>query len=407
MHRPLVLLLALAACAAPADLDDRPVVHTGPVETHGFITRLGVDTVAAERISRSATALISDAVDRWPLVRQRHTELEIAPDGRLSRMVMDITTPSGTSEDARFRRVVAVFTPDSVHVTIRQASGTTGRSFATEGALTVPHVSMLYGVIEFEIAAALQRAEAPDSGQELPFRQFYPDRDVGPSFVLHRGRVIPLGPGRVELRHDWLAGAGDVTVDSLGRMLHYDGDRSTYKVQVDRLDDPPDVAAIGAALAAAEQRTGARALSVRDTARGTIGTAELEVDYGRPIARGRELLGNVVPYDRVWRTGANAATQFTTSAPLTVGGLDLPAGSYTLWTVPRRDGADLVVNGETGQWGTSYDASRDVGRVPLRVERAEPAVDTFTVTIVPRDARHGELVLSWGPFRWSAAIDVP
>lgn len=406
MPRRMVLLLALAACAPAPEVDDRPVEHTGPVETYGFLTRLGDDTVAAERISRSATALVSDAVDQWPIVRQRHTEFAIAPDGRLSRMVMEITTPSGTTEDDRFRRVLARFTPDSVHVTIHQASRTTARSFATEGALTVPHVSMLYGVIEFEIMAALQRAASVDSGQELLFRQFYPDRDVGPSFVLHRGRVVPQGPGRIELRHDWLAGTGVVTVDTAGRLLHYDGDRTTYKVQVERLADPPDVEAIAASLVARERAAGPRALSVRDTARGTIGPATLEVDYGRPIARGRVLLGNVISYDRVWRTGANAATQFTTSAPLTIGGLDLPAGSYTLWTVPHRDGAELILNAETGQWGTGYDATRDVGRVPLRVEDLATPVDTFTIAVVPRDGRSGALTFAWGPFRWTAEVVV-
>jgi len=146
-------------------------------------------------------------------------------------------------------------------------------------------------------------------------------------------------------------------------------------------------------------------LSVRDTARATIGSATLAVDYGRPLARGRVLLGDVVPFDEVWRTGANAATQFTTSAPITLAGMHLPAGTYTLWTVPRKDGrADLIVNKQFGQWGTEYHSNLDLGTQHLTVDTASAPVEKFTVTIVPAGARKGTLVMEWGTFRWSAPI---
>lgn len=407
MPRPTALLLLLAACALePEPFDEAPIVPTGPTETYGFVTTLGADTVAAERITRGGDALVSESVDRWPLVRLRHTELAIAPDGRLDRLRMEVRTPSGATPAERWRLVRARFTDDSVFVTIEDSSGTTGRNFATEGALTVPHVSMQYGVIEFEIAAAIRRAAGGGVGDTLAFRQFYPDRDVGPRFVLHRGRVLPLGDGRVELRHDWLSGAGDATVDSAGRMLGYSGQRSTYKVDVRRVTDPPDVAAIATVLVADEQRAGPGRLSIPDTAIGTIGAAHFSVSYGRPLARGRVLLGDVIDYDRVWRTGANEATHFTTSAPISLAGLEVPAGTYTLWTIPRRDGAELIVNRQTGQWGTSFDASRNLGVAPLRTETLASAVERFTIRIEHADARRGALVIEWGTFRWTAPIVV-
>ena len=403
MIRVLILLLLVTAC----DSGTGAIEHDGPVEQYAFVTTLGNDTVAVENVSRSAGAMISDGVDRWPFVRLRHTELEIAPDGRLTRMVMDVRTPNGKTPAERWRQVSAQFTEDSVLVTVVDSAGTSGRNFATGGALTVPHASMQYSVIEFEIASAMQRAGAGGGvGDTLTFRQFYPDRDVGPSFVLHSGRVIPQGNGRVTLRHDWLSGAGDVTVDSAGRMLSYSGQASTYKVRVERVNALPDVAAIGASLAAAEQRAGASQLSVRDTARATIGSATLEVDYGRPLARGRTLLGNVISYGRVWRTGANEATQFTTSAPITLAGLDVPAGTYTLWTVPREDGVDLIVNRQVGQWGTSFDQAQNLGTAPMQTESVAPSVEKFTISVVPSDARSGALVLEWGTFRWTAPIVV-
>jgi hypothetical protein len=238
------------------------------------------------------------------------------------------------------------------------------------------------------------------------FRQFYPDRDVGPSFTLHRGFVHPHAGGKVELRHDWLAGTGDVTVDSSGRMLTYSGIRTTYKVAVTRTTTLPDVESIGDRLEAAERRTGPSQLSVRDTTRATIGSATFSVDYGRPLARGRVLVGNVIGLDRVWRTGANAATQFTTSAPITLAGLSVPAGTYTLWTVPHARGVELIVNKQIGQWGTEYSRSQDLGKVPMKSDSVTPPVEKFTISIDSKDARHGALAMAWGPFRWTAPIEV-
>ena len=379
-----------------------------PPERYGFVAVLGNDTVSAERISRSPTRLVTDGVDRWPFVRRRHTEVDLAADGRIRHMVMDVRTPNGRTPKERGRRITADVSKDGVRISVRDSSGERDTAFATGGAITVPHVSMMYSVIELEIAAALRQAAAAglQPGDSVLFRQFYPDRDVGPSFTLHRGYVHPEAGGKVELRHDWLAGTGDVTVDSSGRMLTYSGMRTTYKVAVARTTTLPDVEAIGDRLAAAEQRTGLQQLSVRDTARATIGAATFSVDYGRPLARGRTLLGNVISYDRVWRTGANAATQLTTSAPVTLAGLSLPAGTYTLWTVPHVGRVDLIVNKQTGQWGTEYSRAQDLGTVPMRSDSVDTPVEKFTISIEPGDAGHGTLAMAWGPFRWTLPIVV-
>jgi hypothetical protein len=395
--RLFILILLLLACSSAT-----------PPERYGFVTVLGNDTVAVERVERSPTRLVTDGVDRWPFVRRRHTEFDLAADGTIRRMVMDVRTPNGRSPKERGRRVTADFSKDRVKISVSDSAGVRDSAFATGGAITVPHVSMMYSVIELEIATALRRAAATGlaPGDSVLFRQFYPDRDVGPSFTLHRGWVHPLAGGKVELRHDWLAGTGDVTVDSAGRMLTYSGTRSTYKVAVARTMTPPDIDSIENRLAAAERQTGQQQLSVRDTARATIGGATFAVDYGRPLARGRKLLGDVISYDRVWRTGANAATQFTTSAPITLAGLSLPAGTYTLWTAPHVGGVDLIVNKQTGQWGTEYSRAQDLGKARMQSDSAATAVDKFTISIEGSDARHGALVMAWGTFRWTAPIVV-
>jgi len=398
MKRPSLLPLLFLACSNTT---------TAP-ERYGFVTVLGDDTVAVERVERSPTRLVTDGVDRWPFVRRRHTEFDLNSDGTIRRMVMDVRTPNGASPRERGRRVTADFSRDRVKISVQDSSGVRDSSFVTGGAITVPHVSMMYSVIELEIAAAFHQAAANGlgPGDSVLFRQFYPDRDVGPSFTLHRGWVHLRPAGKVELRHDWLAGTGDVTVDSSDRMLTYSGMRSTYKVSVTRTETLPDVESVANRLVAAERGTGQQQVSVRDTARARVGTATFSVDYGRPLARGRTLLGNVISYDRVWRTGANAATQFTTSAPIKLAGLSLSAGTYTLWTVPHSSRVDLIVNRQTGQWGTEYNRGKDLGTTTMKSESVAKPVEKFTISIEPADPKHGALIMSWGTFRWTAPIVV-
>jgi hypothetical protein len=85
----------------------------------------------------------------------------------------------------------------------------------------------------------------------------------------------------------------------------------------------------------------------------------------------------------------------------------MPAGAYTLWTVPRKDGhAELIVNKQVGQWGTEYHEKMNLGKERLLVDTTASPVEKFTVSIVPAGARKGTLVMEWGSFRWSAPVVV-
>ncbi|MBI3792532.1 MAG: DUF2911 domain-containing protein [Gemmatimonadetes bacterium] len=395
-HAVLPFLLA-AACGGDRASD-----------RYGFVTRLGRDTVAVERVERHGDTLTIDAVDRWPFVRRRHATVVLAADASIRRLAMDVTTPNAPRPTDRARRITADITPDSVHVVLHDGNGDHPFAWGVAGVLTLPHVPQSYALAERYIAAALARGRAMKlaAGDSVPLHQFYPDFDAA-HFPLHDGYVHPVSATKVELWHDWLSGIGEATVDSADRLLAYSGQQSTYKVEMQRVATPPDVDAAQRGMLAGEQATGASQLSVRDTARGTIGAATFSVDYGRPLARGRTLLGDVIRYDYVWRTGANAATQFTTSRAITLAGIPLAAGTYTLWTVPHAGGrADLIVNRETGQWGTNYDDAHDIGTAPL-VSGAPPApVEKFTIAIEPADATHGALTLAWGTFKWTAPIVV-
>ena len=138
----------------------------------------------------------------------------------------------------------------------------------------------------------------------------------------------------------------------------------------------------------------------------------ISIDYGQPHARGRVVVGGIVPMDSVWRTGANSSTTLTTDVDLTIGGTVVPKGAYSLYTLPSSSGWKLIVNRQTGQWGTVYDASRDLARIDLASRTlAEPA-ESFTITLVPADPAkepgpaHGRLVLTWGTSELSTSWKV-
>ena len=191
---------------------------------------------------------------------------------------------------------------------------------------------------------------------------------------------------------DYFGDPMTMNLDREGRILSVDGSQTTSKVVVTRVKDL-DVKALAATLAARPQMG---QTSPRDTARATVGSAQLWVDYGRPSIRKRTVWGGMlVPYGKIWRTGANAATQLSTSADLVIGGQAVPAGKYTLWTMPTAEGYQLVINKQTGQWGTEYDEKQDLVRVPLKVEKVASPVEQFTIALEPSGATGGTLAMTW------------
>ncbi len=120
----------------------------------------------------------------------------------------------------------------------------------------------------------------------------------------------------------------------------------------------------------------------------------LHVAYSRPYIRNRKIMGGLVPYGQVWRTGANEATSFETQAALTIGTTQIPAGKYTLYTIPNENGWTLIINKQTGQWGTVYDQAQDLARVEMKVARLDSPVDPFTISFEP-SGKSCRMKLEW------------
>ena len=111
----------------------------------------------------------------------------------------------------------------------------------------------------------------------------------------------------------------------------------------------------------------------------------IKIDYSSPRAKGRKIFGEasekaLVPYGQIWRTGANDATTFVTDTNLNVGGKAVPAGNYTIFTVPKADAWSLVISKKTGEWGTDYPGEmEDLVRVPMTVSKTSAPVENFTI----------------------------
>jgi len=169
-------------------------------------------------------------------------------------------------------------------------------------------------------------------------------------------------------------------------------------------------AAMGGTLVLAAQP---QRVSPQETVTATIDGDELKIVYSRPYTKDpktgepRQVWGKLVPYGKVWRTGANEATLFTTTLPIKLGGTSVPAGTYSLFTLPAEDGtAKLIINKQTGQWGTRYDQKQDLARVDLKKETLEKAVDQFTMAIEPNPAGGGAIQMRWETTQYSVAFTV-
>ena len=136
----------------------------------------------------------------------------------------------------------------------------------------------------------------------------------------------------------------------------------------------------------------------------TIDGANLSVTYGRPSLKGRTPGKDVDPYEgREWRTGADEATTFKTDKAIKFGGLAVPAGTYTLYTMPTGGAWQLILSKKTGQWGIPYPKGEDLGRAPMTVSAAPAPAEQLTITIQDTQAG-GTLHIDWGTTRAQLAL---
>jgi hypothetical protein len=133
---------------------------------------------------------------------------------------------------------------------------------------------------------------------------------------------------------------------------------------------------------------------------------KIEIKYSSPRIRGRKIMGGLVPFGQVWRTGADSATTMSTQADLEIGTLKVPKGNYTVYTIPTAAEWTLIVSKELGQWGTDYHQNLDLGRAKMSVKTLDRPVENFKIELSPAGGNKGALVMTWEKTQASIPITV-
>lgn len=377
---PLSLILLALGCASPS-----PVLSSGIVGTPSeaaFVTRLGADTLAVERFAHTPEGMTATVALRTPRTTLTTYDLRLGADGQLVRYEA-VTRQPLTGEI--LRREVAEPVGDSLRVTVAPTAEPEVVRMVALTDRALPFVDMVHWPFDLMV----ERALVADGPLDQPL---FTDRSI----VAFTSDVE--ADGTVVVRHPF-RGAMTVEPNSDRRLAMLDAGQTTRALTVTRVAsaDVEGAARRWSEMDAAGQSFGA--LSGRGETVETVADATIAVDFGQPYRRGREIWGALVSWGEVWRTGANQATHLTIDRDLVLGErtetLALPAGTYTLFSIPRPDGGLLIVNRETGQNGNRYDASQDLGRVPMRRVPVEASVEAFTVGVEATGGRAGTLSLRW------------
>lgn len=379
-----LLLVLLGACSSdePATADD---------SVGAFVTVLGDDTLAVERFERTPLTMTTDVVLRSPRITVRHYEIEVDGFENLERYEEIVRVPEAAAETPPLRRLTVEPVGDSLRMTVTER-GMSRTSMIPASDDVLPFIDMVHW--PFEIM--LRRAFA--AGEDSVAQELFTGQGTM-SFVITR-----IGPELMSVRHPF-RGTMLAQIDSAGRLQELDARETTRKMVVRRVPDVEIEPLVNrwAALDAAGRSFGE--LSGRGQAAANVDGASITIDYGRPEVRGRVIFGHVVPFGEVWRTGANRATHLVTDRRLSFEELEVPAGEYTLFTIPRADGATLIVNRQTGQGGTSYDPEHDLGRVQMERATLPEPVEVFTIRVDDTESG-GNLAFQWDRTAYAARFVV-
>lgn len=178
-----------------------------------------------------------------------------------------------------------------------------------------------------------------------------------------------------------------------GKLKSIDGIGSSWNLKGEHFDDL-DLDAFVRDFVREEEMTPLKPLNKKDSVTATINGINIRIDYSRPSKRGRIIYGEVVPWNRVWRTGANEPTKLTIDNSIYFDGKEVPPGTYSLFTLPAKEGWTLIINKQTNMWGTDYDSTYDLLRVPMKSKSLKESVEMMTIGLSEKNKK-GILSVSW------------
>lgn len=136
----------------------------------------------------------------------------------------------------------------------------------------------------------------------------------------------------------------------------------------------------------------------------SIGGHSVTIEYNAPSVRGRKIEGDLVPFGQAWRLGADSATTMTTTGDIQIGSLKVPKGVHTLYVMPSENSWQLIVNKQTGQWGTEYSQAQDLGRVDLKTGKTSSPVEKLHITVKSAGGSDGTLEIEWSNIKATVPI---
>ena len=360
-------MLRLALPCLASFLAAAPLLARQQPDSGYFVIRLGTDTTGIERYVWEADRLVITSVRRSPRTEVREVTVLFGPDGVVQRAEL-VSRDAGAAPGTAGTRIVITFGADSATIETTRPDGTTSTRRAAFGREELPlrlGVYAPYDVMLHEVLGS--------KGELTAARSFWGGTGESPL------RIERLGRDSAVL-HDPVLGEMRARVDRRNHLvaLTTGGGFGTSVERVRSLDLEALTREFAARDAAGR---GLGFLSPRDTVLATVHGAELKLDYGRPSKRGRPIFGGLVPWNRVWRLGANRATHLWTGRDLIMDGTLVPAGTYTLYLLPSHSGWRLIINRQTGQEGTEYDSAQDLARIRLRTTTLPQPVEQLTLAI--------------------------
>lgn len=352
MRSVLLAPLFAATCAAAAAAQT--------ADSAAFIIRLGNDTTAIERYVRTADRIVAEAVQRSPATITHRLELALDANGGVRRAEWTVR-PAAAAQPSLQR--VTTFTADSAVIETTQGGAT--RTQRVAAAAAVPAVMPFYSPFEMLVRRFVAGGTQQGVGHMLG----------GASVV-----EIPLsraGADTVALTNQF----GEpmrVVHDAAGNLVRL---HTPAFVTVERTRWLDMDALVREFAARDATGRGMGPLSPREAYRVSVAGANVWVDYSRPHARGRPIWGALVPWNQVWRMGANEAAHMSTDRALRIGDVAVEPGTYTLFLEPSPTGWQLIINRATNISGLERDPAQDVGATAMTVEQASSHAEQFTIEV--------------------------
>lgn len=380
------LWVFLLGCRNPA-ADD--------VKEFYFVTQLGMDTISLEKIEIGRNALHAEIVKRSP--RTTFTKCDLSFDENfqiIEYRELDIY-PFGESGDSILRARIIQRNPSNDSLQVMTNSLRRRNSYILGEDL---NVLPWFDLAQWPFMLVLQKM---NKSRLDSIAQVYLS-----NANLDTIRIARQDSLHVKVWHP-RQGVLVVNLSDNNQISELDAQGTTKKWISRRTDTPLDLLAFARRYTQQEAKgSSVRAVSTRGKTDVELLGAAIHIDYGQPSRRGRELFGALVPYGKVWRTGANLATHFTTDKDLLFDkSLKVPAGTYTLFTIPEITGGILIFNKQTGQSGVAYNRDFNLGTVPMAINTSNVSEEFFTIDVF-QQGNKGVIQFKWGNVWFEVTFEV-